>query len=182
MATDWALIYEAPHDVSLVVTYSVWALALAAVGHVTGNTLYLARNAEQTSTKSESGDWKWIPRPGPPSHSAQQIRVTWFQSAMMLLSVQWCDHVVATTINIYSHFTKIIALVLFMVGSLGYYHFNSFLKDSIDLKHNCKNLIPWDIDNTQACTTPITQIRIPTVNTHQISIYCCNDYFMHWVD
>ena len=43
-------------------------------------------------------------------------------------------------------------------------------------------LFPWDIDYTQACTTPIAKIKTPRVNIHQISIYHCNDKFKHQVE
>jgi len=59
---------------------------------------------------------------------------------------------------------------LFHVGPLDLNHFDGSLNCSIDFTYILNYLIPWDIDYTEACTTPITQIQTPRVNTHQISI------------
>jgi len=41
--------------------------------------------------------------------------------------------------------------------------------------------IPWDIDYTQACATPIAKIKTCRVYMNQICIYRYNDYFKHCV-
>ena len=58
----------------------------------------------------------------------------------------------------------------FHVGPQDFNCFDGFLNCSIDFNNILNYLIPWYIDYTQACTTPITKIKTPRVNTHQISI------------
>jgi len=59
---------------------------------------------------------------------------------------------------------------IFNIGPLDFNRFDGFLNSSIDFKNIPNYSIPWDNDHTQACTTPITKIETPRVNTDQISI------------
>jgi len=49
----------------------------------------------------------------------------------------------------------------FHIGPLDFDLFDSVLNCFIDFKDILNYLIPWDIDYTQACTTPITKLRHP---------------------
>jgi len=66
-----------------------------------------------TSAKCEIGFRKWTPRTDRCPHSPQPIRATDLQSSTMLQSVQWCDRVLATSQNVFSHLSYFIALVSF---------------------------------------------------------------------
>jgi len=68
------------------------------------------------------------------------------------------------------------------VGPRDFNCFDGFLNCYIDFKNILNYSIRWDIDYTQACTTPIRKIKTSRVNTHQVSIYCCNDYFKRRVE
>jgi len=70
----------------------------------------------------------------------------------------------------------------FHVGHLDSSCFDGLLNCSIDSKNILNYLIPWDIDYTQASTTPITKSKTARVNTLQISIDHCNNYFKHQVE
>jgi len=56
-----------------------------------------------TSAKSEIGFRKWTPLTEPSSHSPQMIRANSLYCSTILGSVQWCDCVVATSQNVFSH-------------------------------------------------------------------------------
>jgi hypothetical protein len=70
---------------------------------------------------------------------------------------------------------------LFHLGPLDFNLFDSFLNCSIDFNNILKYSIPGDIDYTQAWTAPIIKSMISRVNTYQMTINYCNDYFKHHV-
>jgi len=135
-----------------------------------------------SSAKSEIGFRKCTPRTDPSPHPPQTFRMTDLQSSTMLRSVQWCDCVVKTFQKLVQSFQLIYCTSFFHVCPLDFNCFNGFLNCSVHFKSILNYSIPWDIDYTQACTTPITKIMTPRVITHQMSIHRCNDYFMHWVE
>jgi hypothetical protein len=55
-------------------------------------------------------------------------------------------------------------------GHLDFNPFHGFLNCSIDFKNILNCLISWDIDYTQACTTPILKIKTARVNTSDFYI------------
>jgi len=136
----------------------------------------------QSSAKSEIGFRKWTPYPMPSQHSPEIIRPTHLQSSTMPRSVQWWEYVVPTFQKLLSSFQLICCTDLFHVCPLGVNRFDSFLNCSIDNNSILNYLIPWDIDYTQMCTSPITKIKTPWVTTDLISIYRCNDWLKHRVN
>jgi len=66
-----------------------------------------------TSAKSEIGFRKWTWHTDPSLHFPQIIWATGMQSSTMLQSVQWCDSVIATSQNVFSHWSQFITLVSF---------------------------------------------------------------------
>jgi hypothetical protein len=64
-----------------------------------------------------------------------------------------------------SHYSWIIE-----VNSADFDCFDSFLNFSIDFTNILNYLIPWDIDYTQACTTPRTKIQSKHSSDHTISL------------
>ena len=69
-----------------------------------------------------------------------------------------------------SSFKLIYGTYFFHVDPLDFNWLDSFLNCSIDFKDILNYLIPWDIHYTEACTPPITKIKTPRVNTHEIYI------------
>jgi len=132
--------------------------------------------------KGEIGFWKWTPCTNTSPHSPQMIRATYLQSSTMVWSVQWCDRVLTASEKPVQSFKLIYCTCFFDVSPLDYNHFDGFLNCRIDFKDILNYLIAWDIDYTEACTTPITKIKTPRVNIHRILIYRCNDYFKHLVE
>ena len=139
-------------------------------------------NWSYPSVKSEIGFWKWTPHTDPSLHYSQIMWTTYLQCSNILRSVQWCECIVMTFQKLVQSFKPIYCAYFFHICPLDSQCFDSFLNCSIDLKNIVNYLIPWDIDYTQASTTPITKIKTPRVNTHQIWIYRCNDHFKHRVE
>jgi len=69
--------------------------------------------SQQGLPKSELGFPKWTAHTDTTPHSPQIFWATYFPSSTMLRSFQWCDHIIATPQNVFSHLSYFIALVSF---------------------------------------------------------------------
>jgi len=73
--------------------------------------------------------------------------------------------------NLFGHNIKLIHCTCFFdISPLDFNTFDSFFNCSIDFKNIVTYLVPWDYNNAQACTTPITKIKTLRVNTSDINI------------
>lgn len=109
---------------------------------------------------------KFTPQYNSFSPSLQIIWTTNLQSSTMLWITQWCEHIVMTFQKLVWLFKKICCTWFLDVSSLDLNCFDSCLNHSIDIKNDLNNLISWDIDYIQGCTTPIINIMVPRVDTH----------------
>jgi len=123
-----------------------------------------------TSAKCEIGFRKWTPPTDPSPHAPQIMGATDFQSSTILRSVQWCDHVIVTFQKLVQSFKLIYCTCFFLIGSLHFNQLNSFLNCSMDFRNILNYLIPWDINYTQACTTPITKIQSKHSSDYYMSL------------
>jgi len=113
--------------------------------------------------------WNWFPKMDP-MHRSTSTFFTNDPSYLFAIfdhaserSMMWsrrCD----ISQCVYS-FKVIYCPCFFQVGHQDFNRFDSFSNCSIDFKNILNYLIPWDIDYTQACTTPNTKIMTQRGNT-----------------
>jgi len=118
--------------------------------------------------KINSKKWNWFPKVDPMHWSFSTFSINnpsdlfaifHHASKRSIMSSRGCN----ISTRVYS-FKLIYCTCFFDVVPLDFNPFDRFLNCFIDCKNILKYLICWDIDYTQACTTPITNIKTPRVN------------------
>jgi hypothetical protein len=99
-------------------------------------------------------------------------------------SFEALNHVIASSWHLKNVFThlSISCSCFFHVCPLDFNHFDSFFNYSFDFKNILHSLIPWDIDYTHGCQTPIEKIKTLRLNTVQICICHGNNCIKHQVE
>jgi len=111
-----------------------------------------------SSAKSDVGFPNWSPNFEPSPRFPQTISETYSHSSTTVRGVQWCDRIVLTLQQLVQSFNVIHCTCFFHVGPLDFNCVTGFLNCFNDFKNILNCLIPWDIDYTQACTTPMTRL------------------------